>query len=44
MLLNNQTDFDTKSENASDWSRNYTLDVFEREIRDLLKPDSKRIK
>ena len=41
MLLNNQTDFDTKSENASNWSRNYTLDVFEREIMDLLKPDSK---
>lgn len=40
-LLNNQTDFDAKSENASDWSRNYTLDVFEREIRDLLQHDSK---
>lgn len=43
-LLNNQNDFNTKSENASEWSRNYTLDVFEREIRDLLKTDSKRIK
>jgi glycosyltransferase involved in cell wall biosynthesis len=43
-LLNTPTDFYTKSENASEWSRNYTLDVFEREIRDLLKTDSKRIK
>ncbi|MFE3869493.1 glycosyltransferase family 4 protein [Flavobacterium sp. LS2P90] len=43
-LLHAPTDFDTKSKNASDWSRNYTLDVFEREIMDLLKPDSKRIK
>jgi glycosyltransferase involved in cell wall biosynthesis len=40
-LLNTQTDFDTKSRNASDWSRNYTLDIFEREIRDLLQHDSK---
>ncbi|SHM95878.1 glycosyltransferase [Flavobacterium xinjiangense] len=40
-LLHTQMDFDTKSRNASDWSRNYTLDVFEREIRDLLKHDSK---
>jgi glycosyltransferase involved in cell wall biosynthesis len=39
VLLHTPTDFDTKSENASDWSRNYTLDVFEREIMDLLKPD-----
>jgi glycosyltransferase involved in cell wall biosynthesis len=36
ILLNTPTDFDTKSENASEWSRNYTLDVFEREISDLL--------
>jgi glycosyltransferase involved in cell wall biosynthesis len=43
-LLNTLTDFDTKRVNASDWSRNYTLDVFEQEIMDLLKPDSKRIK
>ena len=41
MLLNTPTDFDTKSEKAADWSRNYTLDVFEREIMDLLKQDSK---
>ncbi|MFE3871870.1 glycosyltransferase [Flavobacterium sp. ZS1P70] len=40
-LLNTQTDFDTKSRNASDWSRNYTMDVFEREIGDLLQHDSK---
>jgi glycosyltransferase involved in cell wall biosynthesis len=37
MLLNNQTDFNVKSENASNWSRNYTLDVFEREIIGVLK-------
>lgn len=41
ILLNTPTDFDTKSENASKWSRNYTLDIFEREISDLLKQDSK---
>jgi glycosyltransferase involved in cell wall biosynthesis len=41
MLLNIPTDFDAKSVNASEWSRNYTLDVFEREIRGLLKYDSK---
>jgi glycosyltransferase involved in cell wall biosynthesis len=40
-LLNNETVFDTKSRNASDWSRHYTLDIFEREIIDLLKSDSK---
>jgi hypothetical protein len=41
MLLNNQADFNTKSENASNWSRNYTLDVFEQEIINLLKPIKK---
>jgi len=41
MLLNDQTDFHAKSVKASEWSRNYTLNVFEREIMDLLKPDSK---
>ena len=40
-ILNTQTDFDTKSRNASDWSRNYTLDIFEREIGDILQHDSK---
>jgi glycosyltransferase involved in cell wall biosynthesis len=38
MLLNAPTDFDTKREKASEWSRNYTLDVFEQEIMDLLNP------
>lgn len=41
MLLHTPTDFDARSGNALDWSRKYTLDVFEREIRDLLKHDSK---
>jgi glycosyltransferase involved in cell wall biosynthesis len=40
-LLQAPIDFDTKRENASEWSRNYTLDVFEQEIRDLLKQNSK---
>lgn len=40
-LFNNQTDFDSIREKASEWSRNYTLDIFEREIVDLLKPISK---
>ncbi|MFV8373883.1 glycosyltransferase family 4 protein [Flavobacterium sp. LB1P71] len=39
MLLKNQADFDIKRENASEWSRSYTLDVFEQEIVGLLKPD-----
>jgi glycosyltransferase involved in cell wall biosynthesis len=41
VLLNNQVDFDSKRQKASDWSRNYTLDVFEEEIKELLKPASK---
>lgn len=43
LLLNTPTDFDAKRENASEWSRNYTLDVFELEISDLLNkiPNSK---
>ncbi|MFV8271440.1 glycosyltransferase [Flavobacterium sp. GT2N3] len=41
LILKNQADFDTKSEKASNWSRNYTLDVFEREIINLLKQESK---
>jgi glycosyltransferase involved in cell wall biosynthesis len=36
MLLGNQTDFNAKSENAANWSRNYTLDVFEKEVERLL--------
>jgi glycosyltransferase involved in cell wall biosynthesis len=43
-ILKNQADFDRKREKASEWSRNYTVDVFEQEIMDLLKTDSKRIK
>ncbi|MFV8464674.1 glycosyltransferase [Flavobacterium sp. LB1P62] len=39
MLLNNQKDLDAKSKNAAEWSRSYTLDVFEQEIVGLLKPD-----
>lgn len=35
-LLQNQTDYKSKSEKASDWSRKYTLDVFEEEILKLL--------
>ncbi len=35
-LLQNQTDYKSKSEKASDWSRKYTLDVFEQEILKLL--------
>jgi glycosyltransferase involved in cell wall biosynthesis len=41
MLLNDRTDFNAKSVNASEWSRKYTLDVFETEIRGLLNQDSK---
>ncbi|WP_281336150.1 glycosyltransferase [Flavobacterium eburneipallidum] len=36
-LLQNETDFKIKSQKASDWSRKYTLDVFERDIKKLLK-------
>jgi glycosyltransferase involved in cell wall biosynthesis len=35
-LLKNQSDFDLKQECASDWSRKYTLDVFEQEVIGLL--------
>jgi glycosyltransferase involved in cell wall biosynthesis len=35
-ILQNQTDFENKRKRASDWSRNYTLDVFETEIKQLL--------
>jgi glycosyltransferase involved in cell wall biosynthesis len=41
MLLNDETDFNAKSENASNWSRKYTLDVFEREIIAILKQNTK---
>jgi len=36
-LLRSETDYQSKSQKASDWSRNYTLDVFEDEIKKLLK-------
>ena len=35
-LLQNESDYENRSQNASDWSRKYTLDVFEEEIRKLL--------
>jgi glycosyltransferase involved in cell wall biosynthesis len=41
ILLNDQADFNAKSQNASNWSRNYTLDVFEREIIAILKQNLK---
>jgi len=34
--LNDDSDYNAKSLNASEWSRNYTLDVFEMEIKKLL--------
>jgi glycosyltransferase involved in cell wall biosynthesis len=36
ILLNDEILYESKSQKASDWSRNYTLDVFEREIKKLL--------
>ena len=35
-LLKNENLYQIKSQKASDWSRNYTLDVFENEIKKLL--------
>lgn len=35
-LLQNESDFEMKSQKACDWSRKYTLDVFEEEIEKLL--------
>jgi glycosyltransferase involved in cell wall biosynthesis len=35
-ILNNEVGFLTKSKLAGDWSRNYTTDVFESEIKKLL--------
>lgn len=35
-LLANESDFKSKREKASNWSRNYTLDVFEGEIKKML--------
>lgn len=36
ILLKNETDYINKSQKASDWSREYTLDFFEEEIKKLL--------
>lgn len=36
VLLKNETDYESMSQKASDWSRQYTLDVFEEEIKKLL--------
>lgn len=38
VLLQNQTDYKSKSEKASFWSRKYTLDVFEEDIEKVLIP------
>jgi glycosyltransferase involved in cell wall biosynthesis len=35
-LLKNETNYKIKSQKASDWSRKYTLDVFEDEIKKML--------
>ncbi|OOG71469.1 glycosyltransferase [Flavobacterium sp. A45] len=35
-ILNDELGFDSKREKASDWSRKYTLDVFEDEIKKML--------
>jgi hypothetical protein len=35
-LLRNEADFKSKSQKACEWSRQYTLDVFEEEIKKLL--------
>jgi glycosyltransferase involved in cell wall biosynthesis len=36
VVLNNKMDFDVKRRKASDWSRKYTLDVFEGEIKKMI--------
>ena len=36
ILLGNEENYENKSQKASDWSRKYTLDVFEDEIKKLL--------
>ncbi len=35
-IINNHVDFENKSKKACDWSRQYTMDVFEKEIKKLL--------
>ena len=36
-VLNNESDFENMRKKASEWSRNYTLNVFEEEVKRLLK-------
>jgi glycosyltransferase involved in cell wall biosynthesis len=36
VVLNNEVNFDAKRQKASDWSRKYTLDVFEGEIKKMI--------
>jgi hypothetical protein len=35
-LLQNETEYQIKSKKASDWSRRYTMDFFEEEIKKML--------
>ncbi|MES2574292.1 MAG: glycosyltransferase [Bacteroidota bacterium] len=35
-ILQSETDYELKSQKSSDWSRKYTLDVFEQEIKKML--------
>jgi nitrous oxidase accessory protein NosD len=35
-IINNQNDFDLKSKKASDWSRKFTLNYFEDEIKKII--------
>lgn len=39
-LIHNEEDFKKKSEEASNWSRKYTLELFDREIKILMKNES----
>ena len=43
-ILQNQTDFENKRKRALDWSRNYTLDYFEQEIKNVLKNNKLKMK
>lgn len=36
VVLKNKTDYENKSKKAFDWSRKYTMDVFEEEVKKLL--------
>jgi hypothetical protein len=36
VILQDQTDFDAKKNKAAEWSRMFTLDVFEEEIKELI--------